>query len=154
MGNKRSPLRQLAIPAILLSAFLSAQTAWADIDIIINPHNPITRLSRQDLRRIFLGRMPLFPQTTREIHPIDLPDDNATFIEFYRRVVKLEGIRLKRYRVYYLFSGRGRLPEQAKTPKDVINRVATDPAAIGYVDKRDINATVKILLVLPGSGAH
>ena len=134
---------------LLTLLLLIRDPALADIAVIVNPHNPVATLTPDDLQKIFLGRMPLFPQTDREIHAIDLPDSSTTFAAFYRRVVKLDGVRLKRYRAYYLFSGRGRLPEEAQNQADVIDRVSRDETAIGYVDCRKVTEAVRVLMVLP-----
>ena len=143
-------MKNRLLHAFLFCLLLTArEPALADIAVIVNPHNPVSALTQDDLQKIFLGRMPLFPQTDREIHAIDLPDSSTTFAAFYRRVVKLDGTRLKRYRAYYLFSGRGRLPEEAQNQADVIDRVSKDETAIGYVDCRKVTDVVRVLTVLP-----
>lgn len=123
--------------------------AGADIAVIINPQNKLAELSNQDLKKIFLGRMLLFPNSSREIHPVDLPVENPVFQHFYRQVVELEGVDLKRYRAYYLFSGRGRLPAVADSPMAVIETVRQDEGAIGYIDERDVTPDTRVLMMLP-----
>lgn len=126
--------------------------AHADIAVIVHPQNKLATLTPQQLKKIFLGRMPLFPVSSHEIRAIDLPDDNAVFREFYHQVVELDGTELKRYRAYYLFSGRGRLPDIAQTPEEMIEKVAADTGAIGYVDRNAIDeTTTRVLVILPGT---
>lgn len=136
----------------LIAALLLLQTsafAHGDIAVIVNPKNPLAELSAAELKKIFLGRMPLYPNSNREIRAIDLPDENPLFGEFYRQVVDLDGVDLKRYRAYYLFSGRGRLPVVANTAEDVIQKVAEDQGAIGYIDGRDVTPDTRVLMMLP-----
>lgn len=145
---------RLPIMALLLATALAAsQPARADIAVIVHPQNTLASLDPQGLKKIFLGRMPLFPDSHREIHPIDLPDEDPVFVAFYRQVVELEGTDLKRYRAYYLFSGRGRLPAQAATADDVINKVATEIGAIGYIDARAVTPAIRVILILPDTTA-
>lgn len=136
------------LPTLLLLALLCPATTRADIAIIVHPQNPLTELSEADLKKIFLGRLPLFPQSRQEIHPLDLPEWHPTFIDFYQRLLQLDGIKLKRYRAYYLFSGRGRLPTATTSESDLISRVANDPAAIGYLDASQPRDQVHTLLML------
>ncbi len=139
-------LYRLLVPAVLL--WLTG-TAHADIAIIVHPDNPLSSLQESDLKKIFLGRMPLFPQTRQEIHPFDLPEDHPVFVRFYQQVLQQDGAKLKRYRAYYLFSGRGRLPTSARSTDDMISQIAQDPAAIGYIDASQSSRSIKVLLTLP-----
>lgn len=129
---------------------LSAPLTCADIAVVVHASNEVSNLNAQDLKRIFLGRMPLFPGTGREIRAIDLPDEHPLFQAFYRQAVGLEGVDLKRYRAYYLFSGRGRLPAVAASPQDMIRMISDDPAAIGYLDSKDVTSDkLRVILLLP-----
>ena len=140
--------RHRLLIAVLL---LGCSAARADIAVIVHPDNPLSTISPQELKKIFLGRMPLFPNSSREIHPIDLPDEDAVFQAFYRQVVELDGLNLKRYRAYYLFSGRGRLPAVLQTSQDVLQRVSEDVGSIGYIDAQDVLPATRVILVLPGN---
>lgn len=145
---RHSRILPLPLLMLLILLQLGSACARADIAIIVHPQNPLTELSESDLKKIFLGRLPLFPKTGQEIHPLDLPEEHATFTDFYRRLLQLDGTKLRRYRAYYLFSGRGRLPATTDTVTEMISKVAEDPAAIGYVDATNVTAQVKTLLVL------
>ncbi len=143
------------LPRVVASfAFsLLCLAAHAELAVIVHPENPLQKITTPELKKIFLGRMPLFPDSKREVHAIDLPDENPVFQDFYRRVVQLEGVELKRYRAYYLFSGRGRLPTVANSPAEVVETVRTDKGAIGYVSQEDVTPDTRILLLLPSSAA-
>lgn len=138
------------VPLLILLALLQlwSGSARADIAIIVHPQNPLTNLTEEDLKKIFLGRLPLFPQTGQEIHPLDLPEEHTTYADFYRRVLQLDGTKLKRYRAYYLFSGRGRLPAGANSVVEMIRKVSEDTAAIGYVDAAHVSDKTRTLLIL------
>ncbi|AUM12618.1 type 2 periplasmic-binding domain-containing protein [Ketobacter alkanivorans] len=133
----------------LLASLLFIPWAWADLAIIVHPDNPQQSISKHELRLIFLGRMPLFPTSGEEIIAFDLPESDSGYETFYRNVVELEGTRLKRYRAYYLFSGRGKLPRPTDSNATILQQVADNERAIGYVDSRLVNEKVKVLLTLP-----
>lgn len=142
--NRSSALLNLLLATWLL--WLPA--ARADIAVVVHPQNPLASLSHQELKKIFLGRLSLFPGGGREIRAIDLPDDHPLFHDFYRQVVELDGVELKRYRAYYLFSGRGRLPVVAASPQAVLRMVTEDPGAIGYLDSKDVTENTRVIMTL------
>lgn len=137
------------VAALMAGGFFPAEPALADIAVVVHPQNKTDGITTQELKKIFLGRMPLFPGGGREVRAIDLPDEHPLFQAFYRQVVELEGTDLKRYRAYYLFSGRGRLPAVASSTADVIRMITEDPGAIGYLDSQDVPDGVRVILVLP-----
>lgn len=138
---------KLFLGSILVA--LTCSQLYADLVVIVHPNNPASDLSPKQLQRIFLGRMPLFPHSDQEIRAVDLPDDDPAFIQFYQQVIELEGTQLKRYRAYYLFSGRGKLPLVLGSSKEVIRQVAESPRAIGYVLDSELDDSVKVILTLP-----
>lgn len=151
LACKRTAQRLLTL---LGASLLWAGSAHADLAVIVHPQNPLSTLNESELKKIFLGRMPLFPQTRQEIHPFDLPEDHPAFIQFYQQVLQQDGAKLKRYRAYYLFSGRGRLPATTTGTDDMLSKIAQDPAAVGYVDATRLDSRVKALLILPTGPAE
>jgi len=44
-----------------------------------------------------------------------------------------------------VFSGKTAAPEELASQREILDRVARDPNAIGYVDRRNLNAHVKVV---------
>lgn len=126
-----------------------APNTQAELAVIAHPNNPMDTLTQHEVRRIFLGRMPLYPNTGDEVLTLDLPASDPCFDAFYSKVVEMGGTKLKRYRAYYLFSGRGKLPKELASHGDMLQTVASNQLAVGYVDSKHINKTVKVLLTIP-----
>ena len=133
---------------ILLLATLFTTPAVADIAIIAHPANPQSSLSEKEVQKIFLGRLRMFPDSNTETVTLDLPEESTLYSEFYEQIAKMNAAKVKRYRAYYLFSGKGRIPEQVDNQQAVIKKVMENPAAIGYVDTSEDLSQVKILLLL------
>ncbi len=146
LQNRRT---RYCVIILLATMSLLVAPARADIAVIVHPQNTLAGLTPQELKKIFLGRLPLFPHNGREIRAIDLPDDHPMFQAFYRQVVDLDGTELKRYRAYYLFSGRGRLPSVATSPEEVLRMVSEDTGAIGYLNQQDVTEGARIIMTLP-----
>ena len=124
---------------------LFATVASAELVVIVHPDNPVSTITQAQLKQIFLGRMPLFPNSKIEIVALDLPNSHPSFAEFYRKVMKLETAELKRYRAYYLFSGRGKLPREMESATAVVKEVSANPRAIGYIDHSLLSKNIRMI---------
>ena len=127
---------------------LFATMASAELVVIVHPDNPVTKITQAQLKQIFLGRMPLFPDSKIEIVALDLPGNDPEFSEFYQKVVNLEAAKLKRYRAYYLFSGRGKLPKEMDSANAVVEEVLANQKAIGYIDQSHLKDNVRVVLTI------
>lgn len=130
--------------AVLTSSIVAAQ-AQADMVVIVNPENPITSLSKKDVQRLFLGRMHQFPDTDMKVESIDNSESSEEYERFYATVINMNKSKLKRYRAYYLFSGKGRLPTQIENTQKILNYISTTKNAIAYMDESNINNKVKVV---------
>ena len=125
-----------------------AVLAKADLAVIVHPNNPIKSLSHKDVQRLFLGRSLMFPSTETKIYAIDHKENSQVYSRFYTDVIKMNSNKLKKYRAYYLFSGKGRLPLILDKPADVIDRVAVTENSISYVHSSDISDRVKVVFIM------
>ena len=128
----------------LASSIFTAQIQ-AEVVVIVNPDNPIISLSKKDVQRLFLGRMHKFPESDRKVESVDSLEGGSDYNSFYSSIIKMSKSKLKRYRAYYLFSGKGRLPTQMKNSKSILEYVSNTRNAIAYIDEKDITDRVKIV---------
>lgn len=133
-------LISVAIMLPCVSTTLSAETV-----VIVNNANPITGLSKRQVNKLYLGRMRVFPRTNEEIDALDQPKDSEAYRHFYRSIVHMNLAKLQRYRATYLFSGKGRVPKVLASAKNVKQYVANNPAAIGYIDRDEVDDSVKVV---------
>lgn len=139
-------LRRGALITTLL--LLLSPPATADIAIITHPDNPVANLNQKEVQKIFLGRLRMYPESELETQAVDLPAEDPLFLRFYDTIAQMNAAKIKRYRAYYLFSGKGRLPLVEPDEKHVMTRVASDPSAIGYVDASLVTDQVRVVFVL------
>ncbi|HEX4937779.1 MAG TPA: hypothetical protein VFX11_03835 [Candidatus Kapabacteria bacterium] len=139
-------LRRGALITTLL--LLLSPPATADIAIITHPDNPVANLNQKEVQKIFLGRLRMYPESELETQAVDLPAEDPLFLRFYDTIARMNAAKIKRYRAYYLFSGKGRLPLVEPDEKHVMARVASDPSAIGYVDASLVTDQVRVVFVL------
>lgn len=119
-------------------------SASGDVVVIVHPDNPVSSLSQKEIQRLFLGRMHMFPNSNTKVESVDQEEGSSVYQEFYRKVINMSAGKLKRYRAYYLFSGKGKLPIGTHGPS-VVDHVSSTENAISYVDISEVNDKVKVV---------
>lgn len=126
---------------------LASQLALADIVVIAHPSSPISSLPQSQLSRLFLGQTNAFPDGSRAV-PLDVEGEQRT--RFYREVLKRQPDQLEKYWARMIFTGKAQPPREVKS-RDVKSLVAETPGAISYLDKSQVDGSVKIIRIDSGS---
>ena len=134
----------LTLP-LLLAVSTVATSAFADVVVIVSANNPITSLTAEQTARIFLGKVNTFPNDSVAV-PIDQAEGSAIRDEFYSKVVHKSASQLTSYWAKVIFTGDGRPPKVIDGNIAVRKAVANDPNVIGYIDKRAVNKSVRVIL--------
>ncbi len=130
---------------LLLSLGLSAQAA---VVVIGNPANDVGELSKQQVKRIFLGKTSSLPDgTIAEV--IDLPADDPATREFYGKVIHKTPSQLKSYWAKRVFTGKGSPPDKKPDAQAIKQWVSEAKGRIGYIDSDAVDDTVQILFRVP-----
>lgn len=135
---------RLCVLSVLVSSMFIAELK-AEIVVVVNLENPIQSISKKDIQRLFLGRMHNFPNSDMKVESIDNAEGSEDYNRFYSRIINMSKSKLKRYRAYYLFSGKGRLPTQIKNTEKIVKYISATKNAIAYIDKRHITDEVKVI---------
>lgn len=134
------------IPLILFLGAASA--AQAGTAIIAHPGNPLAGITQEQLARIYLGKTREFPNGT-PVTALDLREGSATRIKFYKSVTDKDEAALKSYWSKLLFTGKAQPPKEMNDDEAVKEWVSKNPDALGYVDGKVLDKSVKVLLILP-----
>ena len=111
--------------------------------IVVNLENEITKLSRVDLARIYLGRKTLWGSQT--VVPVMLQEKNPVTQVFVEKILNR---KVRQYRAYWkrrLFSGGGTMPKTFHTSTQILEFVAKTPGAIGLVDSSSGGESVRVV---------
>lgn len=130
------------LATLLSGAMLIAQSATAEIVVIVNKANPATRMFSEQASQFFLGKSTMFT-------PVDQAEGSAIRNEFYLKVADKDAAQMKALWSKLVFTGKGTPPKELKSHQEVKKAVADDPKAIGYIDKSAVDDTVKVILTLP-----
>jgi ABC-type phosphate transport system substrate-binding protein len=148
-GSSSSSRRAMAswIGTFVFVAFFGASLpARGELVVIANPQNGVDQLTRSQIVNIFMGNHREFPNGLRA-RPFDLPADNPGKERFYHSLVNKDLNQMAAYWSRLVFAGSTTPPVQAKDPHEVIQVVAGNRNAIGYVERESVNSACANLRV-------
>ena len=136
-------------PKSLLLGLLLCLTvggASAEVVAIVSAKNKTSALSAEQVSDIFLGKTSAFPGGAMAA-PLDQAENSPQRDEFYTKLVHKSATQMKSYWSRIIFTSKGEPPKILSDSKEIKKAVASDPRAIGYVDKSSIDDSVKIVFV-------
>lgn len=128
---------------------LTVSAALGEVDVVVHKSNIIGPLSREEVRRIFIGEESSWPGGKR-ITVLMLAPGRPERGVVLREVFKMSESDYTRYFLQAAFTGR----VQA-APKDLPSAallkayMAANVNAIGYLNKVDVDDSVRVVLKLP-----
>lgn len=115
-----------------------------DIVVIVSSLNSVKTLTRDHVEDIFLGRMQQFPNEQRAL-PIDQAEGSAVRERFNMEVLGRTSAQVRTHWARILFTGRGRPPRSVASNEDMLQAIAADVHAIGYIQRRFVNGSVVVV---------
>lgn len=141
-------LSQSLLVAVTLALSTMSLTVHAALAIIAHPSNPLSGITAEEAERLYLGKTDEF-SNGRHATPVDQAAGSTMRTKFYRSVIKKDDAELKAYWSRLVFTGKGQPPRELADDAAVKAFVAGNPDAIGYVDGKFVDSSVKVLLILP-----
>lgn len=137
----------------LILLFAGLWLGWAPIVcaagdplVISHPDVQTDRLAVHSLRAMIAKRQHSWPNG-QAVQVFVLPDDHPVHIEFAKAVLGVFPHQLRLAWDRQIFSGVAQAPVRVNSEREMLERVATTPGAIGYVNKEIANARVRVLAV-------
>ena len=125
-------VRALACLGLTFTASFSSATASAEgFLIIVNGKNPVSEMPRAEVAQCYLGGQRRWANGQLLV-PVDQSTKSEVRKAFSQQVLKLDVEAVKVHWIRAITAGEGRPPLSA-SEADVIDTVAKDPRAIGYV---------------------
>lgn len=125
------------LAAFALQFAVPARAAGNDIVVIASNGSCLTQLSREEVANIFMGAYRKLPDGTTA-RPIDLDLESPVRRAFYRRLLGRSLEEINAYWARLVFSGRTSPPDAARGTAEMLERVAKDPRAIGYLERQHL----------------
>jgi ABC-type phosphate transport system substrate-binding protein len=139
-------IQRIGFASLALILGLSTSLARADVVAVVSAKSPITTLTKNQIVDIFLGKRSLFPDGTSAI-PIDQIEGSATRDAFYAQFAGMSPAQVKAFWSRIIFTGRGQPPRSVATGIETKNLLASNPNAIGYVEKRLVDSSLRVVLL-------
>lgn len=133
-----------SIGALTSALALIATVANADVVAVVASNNPVSSLRQEQVADIFLGKSSRFPNGASAV-PIDQREGSALRDEFYSKYAGKSPAQLKAFWSKIIFTGRGRPPRAVANSAEVKKLLAINPQAIAYIDRHDVDHSVKII---------
>ncbi len=146
MGT-RLLFRSVARAFMALCLLVGMPEAWADVSVVVSAKSGINHLSREDVVYIFMGRYRTLSDGS-PAYPVDLPGNEGAKGAFYRLLVGRDLEQIATYWSRLVFTGQTSPPRQAGSVEGMIRFVAANRGGIGYLDSRDVDARVRVVLEL------
>lgn len=119
-------------------SLLSAGIAQADVVLVAGANSPVSILSRDQSADIFLGK-------NTSLTPLDQPVSSPLREEFYSRVTGKTAAQAKSHWSKLSFTGKGTPPKEGQNSAEIKRQVAENPRLVGYIDKSDVDSSVKVV---------
>jgi ABC-type phosphate transport system substrate-binding protein len=131
-----------AISSFFLTSALCA-VAVADVAVIVHPANN-SAFDQSAIERLFLGKNSQFPDGSEAI---TLNISSGTAVDdFNSAVLGRSTAQVKSYWSKQIFTGKGSPPKEVGSEASVLDLVANNKNAIGYVDAANVTSDVKVVL--------
>ncbi|WP_348696211.1 hypothetical protein [Duganella fentianensis] len=135
-------MKKLYTLLALCGAVTLALPARAEIVVITSTANQASRMFSEQAAQFFLGQ-------SNQFTPIEQGKDSPIRKEFYQKLSNKSVTQVEAAWAKIEFAGKGTAPKAYPSDAAVKKAVASDPSAIGYINKASVDETVKVLLTLP-----
>lgn len=137
-------MNHIGLTLLGLALSLPAGGAAADVVAVVSAKNPVASLSRHQVMDIFLGKAHQFPDG-RPAMPVDQVEGSAARDVFYLEFSGQSPAQIKAYWSKIIFTGRGQPPPEVSNGLQVKRFIAEHPDAIGYIEDRLVDGSVKVV---------
>lgn len=134
--------------ALLMLALGLPGLVQAEVAVVVSAKSAVTTLTPEQVSAIFMGKNNSFPGGGAAV-PIDQSEGAAPRAEFYSKVVGKDDAQMKAYWSRIVFTGKGSPPKDFSNSAEIKRQLASNPNAIGYIEKAAVDATVKVVFSAP-----
>ena len=127
--------------------FLLASIAAAEVAIITHPGTQEIGLSKDKVADVYLGKIKTFSDGT-PTKPVDQSKDSPLRVKFYKAILGKTESEMNRYWSKRKYTGKGKPPMVVIGDEAVKEVVANTPGAIGYIDGKSLDKSVKVILII------
>ena len=117
---------------------------YAQVAVIANKSVPVASISTGQLTDIYSLRTKAW-SNGKAVIPITLKADGEVSQKYFKAIGK-SPMEMKKYWMKLQLTGEGQAPEGFSSEEEIVNKVASTPGAIGFVDADKVTDKVKVLI--------
>lgn len=136
-------IKNISLVLVSIIGLMAYQSVFAGVAVIVNAKSSLSSANQTEVVNLFLNKSTSV-QGERLV-PVDQAKGQSARTVFYETVVNKNESQLKAYWSRLIFTGKGLPPVEVGNDKMVLERVASDPNAIGYVSSDKVTSSVKVL---------
>ncbi|NNM51149.1 MAG: hypothetical protein HKM02_02840 [Pseudomonadales bacterium] len=130
----------------MLGALVLAQSAYAEIAVVVGVNSDIKHMDKNVLVDIYMSKISATPEGVAVI-PLD--NTGKARSHFYRVTVNKSLHQLRKFWSHQVAQATGEPPKELDSDQEILDVVSKNPNTLGYIDKAHINDQVRVLLTLP-----
>jgi len=138
-------LPSLALAGLLLASPAMLPGSEPRLTIVVNFDSGVTRVTREEVRNIFLGRQKRLSSGLSAV-PVEQQEPSGVRERFYRLLVNKDLAEIRAYWARLFFTGQAHPPRGEPSAEDVIRVVAANRSAIGLVEWGRLDSRVRVVL--------
>jgi ABC-type phosphate transport system substrate-binding protein len=143
----------LVVVTINLNSAYTTKNTAAEIIVIVNKENPVESLTASEAKLYYLRKLKKrWPVINKNILPADRKKKCPEQDYFYSKVLGMSATDVEQYFVNRQLQNAERPQDKFLTEAEIINFVASEPGAIGYVSANaltpELKSRVKVVLTL------
>ncbi|MGH7490867.1 MAG: hypothetical protein ACREOO_00580 [bacterium] len=132
--------------AFMCVAWFWATGAWGQVAVIAHKNVPLDTLSKAQLLD-FYSREVKFWNKELPVVVTDLKPQTEAKTIFYK-FLGMTASRMKSLWLKKMLMGEGEPPATVKSEEEMLQKAATTPGALGFVNEGKVNNQVKILMII------
>jgi hypothetical protein len=126
--------------AAAAAALACSAPALAQVAVVVHPKSALASMTTEQAANVYLGKTPAAAA--------NLPEGSPAREQFYTKATGKTSAQVKAIWARLIFSGKAMPPKELGSAVDVKKFVAGDSEAIGYIQKSDIDSSIKVVLEL------
>jgi len=135
-----------ALRSIATALILSLTSPAGAVDLVVNRNTPVKNLSLNMVRAIFGMRLTSWPDGM-PIHVFVLGDKTSLHSDFSKQILGVFPHQLRRAWNRQIYAGIGQAPARLESEKEMREKVAETPGAIGYISEEMLNEQIRKVAV-------
>jgi ABC-type phosphate transport system substrate-binding protein len=128
----------------VLAVLCCLEARAGEVAVIVHPSIGMNSIAKEDLARIFLGKVKNFPNGQAAV-PINQDEKSSARARFNEAVCEKNSSQYKAYWSQLVFTGKGTPPKDVGNDAAVKQLVAANPNMLGYIDAALVDATVVVV---------